>query len=149
MDIFPTEIQHIIVTYQRDMELLEQQPKPSILQYCNPTQICCYDRFVTERLLELLYSRLSLFEVKKCIKCLLRIPANIFMDYNTACEIFQERCLLWGMKPDDANSDLWGDTLPTVLNEFLQNGNLSELYHHVNRCLSRDYMFNLRLTEAW
>ena len=147
MERFPTDIQKIICKYKRDMELLETQPIPSILKYCNPTQICCYDRFVTERLLELLYSRVPLFEVRQCVKCLLRIPANIFLDYSAACEIFQERCELWGLRPD-AN-DLWGDTLPMVLNEFLANGDLSQLYHQVNMCLSRDYLSNLILTDAW
>ena len=144
MDIFPTDIQGIIFTYKKDMELLEQQPTP-----CNLQQICCYDRFITERLVELLYSRVPLFEIRECIKCLLKIPAEIFVDYNTACNIFETRCKLWNLNPSSHDLIFWRESLPTILNEFLCNGNVCELYSQVNNCFTQEYMYNTRLTEPW
>jgi len=151
MDKCPTVIQELILKYKQDFELYESQPKPCILQYCNVNQICCYDRFISERLLELLYSRVPLFEVRQCIKCLLRIPANIFVEYDTACKIFKQRCELWDVTPnnDSRQMDYWAETLPTILNTFLDDGDVGTLYHQVNSCLSRDYLYNLRITEAW
>ena len=146
---FPKDVLDIIMRYKADLELLEKQPRPCILQYCNPTSICCYDRFVTERLLELLYSRAPLYEVRQCVKCLLKIPANIFLNYQTACQIYSQRCALYNIDPTDREFDYWSQTLPTILDEFLCDNDLQTMYHKVNDCLSADYIYNLRLTESW
>ena len=148
MNRFPIDIAKIILTYKADMELLEKQPDPHLLDFCNTAQISSYDSFVTERLLGLLYSRVPLYEVRQCIKCLLRIPARIFLNYDHAMKIFQIRCKLWDIKPTSV-VHMWKETIPSVLNEFLDNNNIDNLYHKINESLTNDYLTNLDLTKTW
>ena len=149
MNCLPLDIVRIIKTYKKDLELLELQPKPGISQYCKNNNICCYDRFITDRLLELLYSRVPLSEVRQCIKCLLRVPASIFIDYNSACEIFKLRCELWNINPKTLDLGFWAESLPTIMNQFLDTGDIGNLYSQINNCLSEEHLRSLRLTEAW
>jgi len=133
----PTVIKDIILRYVKDMQLLAQEPAPmSLSYYCRGRTTP--DHFVSERLGELLYSYIPKHELNVCIRSLLDLPAIVFIDFQTACMIYKERCELWGISHYYCIPASWLDTLPHVLNRYIIDGDVDDFHRDLFDCLDLD-----------
>ena len=130
METFPTDIQRLIVKYAQDMALLEVEPLPRLLSAYRRRS----DKFVTGVLRDLLFTYIPRHELAESIKSLLNVPAQVFLEYWTACVIHGQRCRLW--KLDTRIPLSWECTLPHIMFFFVETGDVDAFHEDLFFCLN-------------
>ena len=133
MDILPKEIENIILTYKKDLELLDEIPPP-YAQIASNLSYNCYHTlspadFLVLHVVELI-NRIDLNHIS--IDQLLDYsPHECLEQFERASELQTQRLALYGLTGEQKITPLWRYSLPYILIDFLSTNDLFQLQYRL------------------
>ena len=132
MDFLPAEIEALILTYKKDLELLEEIPDPydkiaTNLTYPTYLSLSSAD-FLVLHVVELV-NRIDLKNIS--IDELIGTPHESLIKFEQASELQNARLALYGLTGGESLTPLWRLSLPYIIIDFLTTSDVFQLQYRL------------------